>query len=573
VTCATLPAAAAVEGDPHRGRRRIRRAWARPLPVHLAILALVLLALVPLIGTGGSFSADEGAAILEARSLSRGDGWVVEHPVPEVDPTGAAYPLELSERGPRGTAPFAKHPLYALLLAGADRVGGVTAMVALSLLGTVAAAGLAALLAGRLDPALARPAVWAVGLGSPLLFDGFLVIAHTLGAAAAAAAVLAAAAAFERRKPALAVAVVPCVAVAVLLRSEAVFLGLGLAVAAGLVGLRRGHRAVAAAVASGALLAAAGAHLGEAAWIRHILGGAGTGTGATLVPATSGLVSGRVDAFVLTWLRPSYQATPLADLALLTMVAAVTTAALVVRRLPARRRSIVALAGLASAAAVLALLVAPRNLVPGLLVACPLVAVGLVLADRRALAPTPALLGAVTAGVFALGVLATQYPTGGSGEWGGRYFALALPVALPVLLLAIRGHGSPARFVAAALVVCSLAMAAMAVGGIRSTHRFATGLVSAVDRAAGPGRPVLVTTAPLAPRLAWPTFDRQRWLLSSPAGVGALVDRLRAAGVERFTFVARGGADVARLPAGVTTEASTTFHGWRILVLRTAGPA
>jgi len=47
---------------------------------------MVLLALVPLIGTGSSFSADEGAAIVQAKSLDRGDGWIVEHPFPAVDP-------------------------------------------------------------------------------------------------------------------------------------------------------------------------------------------------------------------------------------------------------------------------------------------------------------------------------------------------------------------------------------------------------------------------------------------------------------------------------------------------------
>ena len=132
--------------------------------------------------------------------------------MPEVDPDGVNYPLEFSESGPRGWTPFAKHPLYPLLLAGADRVAGVAGMVLLSLAGTVAAAGLAGALARRLDPGLTRPAIWVVGLASPLLFDGFLVIAHTLGAALVASAVLAAVVAIERRRPALALAVVPGVA-------------------------------------------------------------------------------------------------------------------------------------------------------------------------------------------------------------------------------------------------------------------------------------------------------------------------------------------------------------------------
>ncbi|HEV3401140.1 MAG TPA: hypothetical protein VG078_04905, partial [Acidimicrobiales bacterium] len=209
-----------------------RRVWRLPLGVHVAALAVVLVALVPVVGPGVSFSADEGAAIVQARHLARGDGWIVDHPVPEADPEGTNYPLELSARGLDGrTAPFAKHPLYAVLLGAASRLGGVTAMVLLSVAGTIAAAALAAALAGRMGPGLARPALWAVGAGSPLLFDGYLVIAHTLGAALAAAAVLCAVRAFEDRRRWLssAAGVLACAAVAVLLRTEASLFALALA--------------------------------------------------------------------------------------------------------------------------------------------------------------------------------------------------------------------------------------------------------------------------------------------------------------------------------------------------------
>jgi len=282
-----------------------RRIWHLPLRAHVAALAVVLVALVPLIGTGSSFSADEGAAIVQARSLSRGDGWIVEHPVPEADPAGVAYPLELSERGPKGTAPFAKHPVYALLLAGADRVAGNAGMVLLSVLGTVAAAALAALLAARIDPGLARPTLWAAGVASPLLFDGYLVIAHTLGAACAAGAVLAAAVAFERRSRVAALAVAPCVAAAVLLRTEAAFLALGLAMAAVVVGARRGNRFVGGLVAVGSVASALIARMGERAWISQIVGSGGAGTGAASPPVESGFIADRWQAFVLTWLRPA----------------------------------------------------------------------------------------------------------------------------------------------------------------------------------------------------------------------------------------------------------------------------
>jgi hypothetical protein len=519
------------------------------------------------VGTSASFSADEGAAIVQARSLARGDGWIVPHPVPEVDPTGAAYPLELSGRGPNGTAPFAKHPLYAVLLAGADRIGGIAGMVLLSVLGTVAAAGLAALLARRLDPALARPTVWVVGLASPLLFDGYLVIAHTLGAACAVGAVLAATVAFERRRrwPAAALAVLPCVGAAVLLRTEAAFLGVGLAVAALTLVFRRRDRLVAVLVAGASLAGVVVARLVEHVWIGHVLGGPSVGTGAVAPAVSSGFVADRWQAFVLTWLRPSYGAAPQVDLCLVLMAAALVVGAYAIRR---GRPGVAGAAGTAAVAGLVALFLASDNVVPGLLVACPVVAAGLALVGRRTLASAPARLAAVTSLVFAGAVLVTQYSSGGSGEWGGRYFALALPVALPVLVLAIRQRGS-APFVAG-LLVCSVAMSLMAMGSLRSTHRFTAGLVAAVDRVAGPDRPVLVTTAPLVPRLAWPTFDHQRWLLSKPDDLAAVVGRMAPAGITRFTFVTRGDADVVLLPASAVRETSASYNGWQILVFRTA---
>jgi hypothetical protein len=532
---------------------------------HLAALAVILLALMPVVGLGASFSGDEGAAIVQARSLARGQGWVVEHPVPEADPTGAAYPLELSERGPKGVAPYAKHPLYALLLAGADRVAGVAGMVLLSVSGTVAAAGLAGVLAGRLDRSLARPAVWVVGLASPLLFDSYLVVAHTLGAACAVAALVAAARAMERRSGIAALAVMPCVAAAVLFRTEAVFFALGLAFAAVAVGLAGGRRAwrPAVLVAAGSAVAMVGARLGEGVWIGHILGGAGRGTGTTHPPPTSGLVADRWQAFLVTWLRPSDVGPRLPDLLLAVMLGALILGAFAVRR---GRPGATAMAAVAGTSAMAALVVAPANVVPGLLVACPVVVAGLLLTGRRAIVGPTALLATLTSVAFAVCVLATQYSTGGSGEWGGRYFALALPVALPVLLLGIRSRGS--RPFVVGLVVCSLALGVMAVGGLRSTHRFGTGLIAAMDRAAGPDHPVVVTTSPLLPRLAWPTFGRQRWLLATPSDLGALVGRLGPAGIGRFTFVTPDQSDVSRLPPDVVQEASTTYQGWRIFVLR-----
>ena len=575
---ASPPPADPAPADEPRSAGRLRRAWELPLRAHVAALAVVLVALLPLLGTSASFSADEGAAIVQAHELSTGGGWVVEHPVPEADATGVNYPLELSSRGLRGTAPFVKHPLYALLLAGADRLGGITAMVLLSVAGTVAAGAVAAALAARLGPGLARPTLWLVGLGSPLLFDGYLVIAHTLGAAGAGGAVLFAVRAVEDRRPlASVVGVGACVTFVVLLRNEAVLFALGLAVACGVVAVARRHLPAAAAAAT-AVAAAAGAHVGEQEWIRRILGGSFVGLPGGPGVA-SGFVTGRVRSFTLTWLRPGYGGLPLVEGALLLMVCALVVAVVAARRHPGDRRPVVALGAVAAGSALVALATEPTNLVPGLLVAFPVAAAGLVAIRRRALGPLAARLALGTFAVFALAVIATQYVTGGSGEWGGRYFALGLPVVTPVLILALATLGRPLdltarRAGAGALVVCTAAMSVMGLSSLRDTHRFTARLQATAahaGRQSAPARPVMVATNAAVPRLAWATFDDQRWLLARPGGLAPLVDRLRDAGIGRFVLVSDElERDVAEMGTRVDVVSRSSPAGgpnWQVLVL------
>ncbi len=568
------PAPTAPPGGP------LRRAWGAPMWAHVVALALVLVAAAAVVGTQASFSADEGAVITQARALADGGGWIVEHPVPQVDPDGVLYPLELSARGTKGVAPFAKHPLYALILAGAYKVGGVPAMVGLSVLGTLLAAMAAAAVARRLGgPTLARPALWAGGLGSPLFFDSNLVIAHTLGAAACGAAVLVALVALDRRRPALAAPVAILVAVAVLFRTEALLLGLALAAAAALVALRdRPLRPVAAAIAAASLGAALLTTLVETWWADVIVGGPLTttpgGTG-----ATAGLVDGRLHAFQLTWLQPSYDGGAV-EVALVAMAAAVALAVYAARRRPHDGGPIRLLATVAAATSVLALAVGPTNIVPGLLVACPVLLAGLLSTRRDACDGAPmALVGGTCAG-FAVAVLATQYSTGGSGEWGGRYFAVGLALAIPAALVFLRRtadhlQAGVVRHAAGALAVCGLSLAVMAVGGLRHTHRFTGDLVAAVDRAAltiDDPRPVILTTEPPLPRSAWATFERQRWLLTRSDDLSGIVGSLRRTGITEIALVSgRPVEDLARQlgPEArvVSADAWAETVGWRVLVL------
>ena len=557
--------------------RRWDRVWSLPVWAHLLALTAILLLLVPVVGTSQSFLADEGAALIQARSLEAGDGWIVEHPLPEVDPDGAWYPIINAERGERGAAPLGKHPAYPILAAAAARLAGVTGIVLLSLAGTVAAAGLAAALAGRFDRALIRPALWVVGLASPMLFDGYLAMAHTLGAALATAALLAAVVAVQDRRPAVALLVAPPVAAAVLLRNEALLFAVALTLVAAALSLRRANRMPAAVVAGVALMAMIGARLLERVWIAEIIGGAvGVSVG---VPASGeGLVRGRVDGFLMTWLTPGYDRSPLLGLALLVMLVAVVICAFNARSRPDQPAGVVGPAVIAAVAALVALVTAPSNTIPGLLIACPLVPAGLIVMRRGALRnPGAALVGA-TAALFAGAVIATQYSVGGSGEWGGRYFALLVPASIPLLLssLCLQGRSlQPAarRRTAAALVVCSAALSVMAISGLRANHQAKARLVERIEAAGlatGDSRPVIVTTWIAGARSMWPTFEDHRWLHVPPADLPLVRARLKAVGVERFVFVTTDLAhDVAHLgDVERSLPEGAVRPGRQVLVLR-----
>lgn len=481
------------ERGPHLPARHFQRRLVR-LRWHAALLATLLVALVPLVGTGSSFSADEGAAIIQAQSLADGGGWVVEHTVPEAGE--AAYPLELSEPAAGGLAPYGKHPLYPLVLSVLDRLGGVPAMVVLSLLGTWAAAVLAALVAGEVG-APQRPVLWLVGLGSPLLFDGFLVMGHALGAALVTGAVLCA---LRRRGAGWALGAAACLGAAVLLRTEALLVGLALAAA-----LAVGRRF---ALGGGLASVAAATYLLEDRWQSWLTGSSIGAAPPPMLAERSGLLAGRVESFTATVLRPDSGPLSAADLGLLVAVAAAVVVALTLRRRVPDRR-LVALAAVAGlAGTVVAVAVEPARVVPGLLPAFPLAA--LALATRRG--------GVVawTAGLSVVAIAATQYTAGGTAEWGGRYFAVVVPL-LAVLALRVAAGRVPTAAVGAA-VAASVLVAVAAVGGLRDAHRTTAGLLGTVDAVAATvdagdgGPPVIVSPHPALPRLAWRTFADQRWV-------------------------------------------------------------
>jgi hypothetical protein len=528
--------------------------WLHAIAV-AGVLVLGALATRP----GSAYLSDEGAAILQSRQLSARGTWVYENPLPDLDRGNKAMPFPQGDEGAEGRAPYARHPLYPRLLQGAHAVAGTAGYVGLSILGTVLAALCAAALARRVRPGLAVPALWAVVV-SPLFFDSMVVLAHTLAAAAVAAGLLAFVRSLEGERVHWldGFLLVACTTLAAALRTEGVFFGMAVAVGA-LVAARRGvsiRRAGPLALL--AVGAAAAVRVGEGRFLDGVLGARHSGVGID----RSRYGSGRVDGFVETWLLPGER--PLVRVALLLLVgmAAIGVAALLVRM--GRRDAIVA--GLVAAGAglyVARLLVGDPHPVPGLLAAFPLGLVAVLLVTRADLASTPAAAAGVVAGVIAVMVLLTQYPEGGSVEWGGRYFAVALPVAVVPRVIALArtwtGWGGGARRAAAGgLVVVTMATVALAGATLRDSHDSSRRLADAVEvaaRRAGPARvglardtrPIVVTTESLLPQLLWPVFAHVRWLVAGPEDVPALLQRASRAGVRRLVLVS---ADPAGALAG-----------------------
>jgi hypothetical protein len=352
-----------------------------------------------------------------------------------------------------------------------------------------------------------------------------------------------------------------------------VFVALGLAVAVALEARRR--RALWPIVAAPLLGGAAGL-LADHVMFTAVMHGAATDTGSVTSPA-GGLIGGRVLAFIITWLLPSYSLN-IGDALLVAAAILGAIAVRLARKDPPERDGVRLFAVVAASAAVVRLGFGAEA-VPGLLVAFPLLAAGLA-ALRRPTGRDP-LSGRLLVAfvVFAAAVLATQYGTGGSGEWGGRYFAVGLPLIVPVVLLALRDVGgrldlTTQRIALASTVVASVTLASLGVATLRRSHEDVAAFVAAVDATArehppGDGdRAVVVAANGAAGRFAFEVVDRTRWLTVKPDQLAEFGGRLHDLHIAQLTFVTREESDVARLDAQYTVASEQHVTGdWIIVVL------
>ncbi len=294
-----------------------------------------------------------------------------------------------------------------------------------------------------MEPGGRVPTVWLVGLASPLIFDSYLVVAHTLGAAAATMAVYLALRFLDvpRRFGTAAMAVVVTVACALLRTEGVLFAG---ALGASIVGLGLLRRRVPFIALGSAIVVAGGAvRFLEPRLLNRLIG-----TPVTVHERVGfkpeGFLTDAWRGFIRTWLSPNYGGLTNRHMVVVLLLVVVCMGALVARSRPSDSHAVIffALMGVVLAATLNFL---PPGLVPGLVFAFPVLFAGLAVLRRDALRDMTPMFLLVVATIFFVAVIFTQYGVGGSVEWGGRYFAIGVPLVCPVALDSLRRVASASR--------------------------------------------------------------------------------------------------------------------------------
>lgn len=401
----------------------------RTFMVHAMLLLIVLLALVPLIDNGRFAIPDEGIYTAQADNISKG-AWAQERPTATIDRNGDWFVVSGSLFVGDDAIPYARRPLYPQMLAPFFGPFGTAGGFALSVIGSWIAACAAAGLAADLKRRAVLPTLWLVGLGSPLIFDAFLIVGHSWAAAFAGLCAWGLVRAKQQRASAFVTAAwvgVAFIAAAmcVLVRSEGVLAVLSLALAVFLVAafdraLPRSRRGRQAGVASLLAVVAAGAYVLNDVWSKQIAAGTGVD------PTTSERAPDFLAAMWTGLLQPWFPNNTAANASMALVLVASVVAPVVFRCLPRFRLLAFGLLGLASISAFYRAWTDP-SLISGLLPATPWIVVGLLSLRRKDIARTSATVLALSTTIATMAILATSYGVGGAVEWGGRFFLVLIP--------------------------------------------------------------------------------------------------------------------------------------------------
>ena len=554
-----------------------------PFVAHVAALVAVLALGMCLSGPRVAFTSDEGGAILQARMLINEHTWIYRYPLASLDPENGARPFIWGEQGDKGPAPYAKHPLYPVVIAGSLKVAGEAGLGLLGIIGTASAAVASAMLARRLGRGHEVATLWIIGIGSPLFFYSYVVVAHTLAAAAVAGATLAAFRALDAdrsryRRVFWVIASALLAMVSTMLRTEALFLAPGLALALAVLAWRRTASVRGAFITSSAVVGGVAAGwLVDRAMSVAILGRAIPGSPP---PQPSSWFAGRWHSMEVTWFQPSYYGHHRESL-VLALAALLLAAGGIALRLRTPRRGF-ALTALVAAVGCFAfrLAVGSPDVITGLMLAFPLGWAGLWVVRRPAFKAPMSLALMVASVTIAGGVALTQYPWGGGAEWGGRYFLIVVPLVTPVLVVAgsraLTGATQDRLTRLAPIAIAGLVVfpALLALQSLHSTRMTTAGVLDEIRVAAsdagvaeGFNRQIVVSTNRLLPQIAYRDFDRYDWVV--PADLERYGTRLHESGVDRVVLVSGDlSTNLAQLPGWKVVDDQRSTLPVEVVVLQ-----
>lgn len=538
--------------EPGPLRRFVTLAWSAPLWAHAALLLVALLAILPFTESGPVWLADEGGMRLQAELVADGAAWALDRPFAELDPEELTVPIESATINGNQYTPFAKHVAASVLLGAAVRVAGPFGFVVVSMLATAAAAWIVGATAEHLRSSTGRWALWAIGLGSPIVIYSFTSTSHTIGVALAAMAVASGIAVLEGRMW-WTVPLLLAIALGPQFRNEALLFGGALALALLLFSFRP-IRAKRLAVAAGVATAAA-VGFGLNLLLEQRVAGSLSVPIDTTAP---GALERIVNAGATVLLRVTGD--PIGIIAVFALAAFTVLLLLWLRVDPGAsgRHTFHAVGAIVSAAVLL--IVGPVH-VYGILLAFPLLIGGLAAIRSDAWISQHYRFLVLLAAVYATAVLITQDFGGGGVQWGGRYLFLALPAALPAAVAAIglaveRIDRRTATLVVAAAVIGAAALTVTSIRLLADRHAGTDGVVNTLAEAAavsGPagdgGGPVVFSPFTNVGRMAWETVQDARYLLMPEHAVMDYIDRFSAEPVDRFLLLASSDAEVERFEA------------------------
>lgn len=440
------------------------------------VLTAIMFLLTPLMYNGYIALPDEGVYSAQARALTE-DGWITGRPEPGLGHNNIMDPLTPTVITEDGRIPYGRHPLFSIILAGPYAIFGKAGLVMVSVFGGVTASILIGLIGRSLDPRFGIPSMMLAGLSSPLLFNSYVVGAHSMAVALIGVIVLSTVKLLAYKTRCWLIPMAMAAALLPMLRTESVVFIAALAVATGVLAMPVMHkvsrpRATSLYIALAVTVFGSIGWLVDRQWAASILGsttGFLSNPNQALLGEQTDLVNGAWIALLQPW-QSAANATPWVALDLLLILTAV-----VIWRMVPRYRQIAVLLLVLAAVGSIAVGLSTTQLITGLIPAWPLVVFALIWPTRHDV-QDPRTLTFIVATIIALvGLVLTIYGDGGSTQWGGRLFQILLPMLIPLSVVGManalrRTNQGQARVATAALVVIALAYGAMSLQKI-STQR------------------------------------------------------------------------------------------------------